>query len=660
MSRMKALALQELYDEQLDLEPANDTDFPVQQFDGAVRAWARGAEGHAAPAARSAGGGHSPGRGPEGADALGLTNNINKSPDSVGSGVGSAADDSPPPLWETLSSGWDQVLILREGGISRVDSKTRGIRLDNQTGERRKVERKSRVPLQELADRVLTDDAPRFVELARSQFPRGLVPHKIADAWFRKLDRGVLKRRPDAPTAYLRLLHADREMGEEATRRARKECGKNTLCRDYVDSEGRPRRLLTRLFCRSHREKHCAKVRGGELYERLKAQYLRDREHDRGPWLFVTVCIDPKDFTTQTEAYRSLQNKQRKFIDRLRRKLKLHDLAYFGNVEEHANGWPHMHFLFRSERLAEQMVEAAGSQGWAHLCSMVEEAEQRRSAPLERWKSEVAEWSEGGQLGPKPRRPRAATARCPFASLRKDLNSLAVAAGFGKAGFYIGPVRDWEAACGYMVKWEDDPSAVAGRVAGELSKTRQNPGRYAGLPLHFRRWRPSGKRGDGKLTSFFLDEPKARPEHSDEQLINVGILSGPPVHSSLETRRPSSQSPTRQERDSGDLDRLVALLKEQGSESDLEVYRLDMRGEKKTRILKSGKPKLEYPRVRTRASWSLDPPVAAGANEPPSGAAPIAAAPNPELPPLPEWEACNSAPAGIGGKQLRIGFGQSG
>ncbi len=112
---------------------------------------------------------------------------------------------------------------------------------------------------------------------------------------------------------------------------------------------------------------------------------------------------------------------------------------------------------------------------------------------------------------------------------------MAVEAGLGQTGFYIAPARDDAALTGYITKWEGDPSAQRSRsrVAGELSKASQAPGLVGLMPRHFRRFRASGSAGDGKETSFFLDEPiddwraiqgKGTAEQTWE-LESVGIVS---------------------------------------------------------------------------------------------------------------------------------------
>jgi hypothetical protein len=103
------------------------------------------------------------------------------------------------------------------------------------------------------------------------------------------------------------------------------------------------------------------------------------------------------------------------------------------------------------------------------------------------------------------RQKKRATGRgaCPFPDLRHQLSDIAVAVGFGKAGFYLEPVLDIDKAAYYLTKTQlrSSPSTVA----EELTKTRQVPGV---IPRHFRRFRSSGKAGNGRLTSFFLDEKR--------------------------------------------------------------------------------------------------------------------------------------------------------
>lgn len=133
----------------------------------------------------------------------------------------------------------------------------------------------------------------------------------------------------------------------------------------------------------------------------------------------------------------------------------------------------------------------------------------------------VADWSALCALvkQAKVRKKRTGHAACPFSALRHDLTALAEAAGFG-AVFQIEPILSAEDIADYVTKSQVRPS-VCGPV-GDMAKTSQIP---AVIPPHFRRFRSSGKKGDGKLSSFFMDEE--REERDKPDTLDLMIVRAP-------------------------------------------------------------------------------------------------------------------------------------
>jgi hypothetical protein len=363
------------------------------------------------------------------------------------------------------------------------------------------------------------------------------------------------------------LLRAIEEDARRLAGKSAEVCGKLTFEHRYRDSKGVECRRWWRATCGSHRCPHCSKLLAFAEAARVRSQLIRDVEAHRPPALFLTLTLDPTRYSAPVEALRQLHVTFRDFIELLRARCGLAaaggELAYWYAVESHASGWPHVHALIRCEALANKMLscerrvkrsrtpdELATAESWqrreeAATRSKTARNENRRllaeyvgtrgckgvpahvrralhaRAELEAERLVSAEpvaptvmdlvadpapsWDALCERVRAARQKKRATGRgaCPFPDLRHQLSDIAVAVGFGKAGFYLEPVLDIDKAAYYLTKTQlrSSPSTVA----EELTKTRQVPGV---IPRHFRRFRSSGKAGNGRLTSFFLDEKR--------------------------------------------------------------------------------------------------------------------------------------------------------
>jgi hypothetical protein len=388
--------------------------------------------------------------------------------------------DLPEPPFSTL--------LLVEDGVALCDRERAGVLVDEH-GERHDVRRRQAAPVDNLADEVPGEHREAFVEAASVLFRSGNVPHQVATRW-RSLvaEAGWCDPAEGDHLARHGLALAAAFDALDLRDASRERCGKLTFEQAMRVEQNIVRRWW-RATCRSHRCPGCAKLLGLAEAQRLVAQLQRDEAAGRPPCVFFTVSVDRSRYETAVEAMKDLVNRLRAYDHSLRRRYGK-DLAYWRTVESHAEGWPHVHLLVRSARLNHALVADAAVTGWPAL---VEACAAARDVP-------------------KGRRRR-----CPFPRERRWLNDAAVEAGLGFAGFYVEPVRDPEDAGLYLTKEQTRPSRST--IAGEMTKGRQVP---VVLPRHFRRFRASGKAGDGKPSSFYLDEPKA--EKAEVETLNLAIV----------------------------------------------------------------------------------------------------------------------------------------
>lgn len=318
-------------------------------------------------------------------------------------------------------------------------------------------------------------------------------------------DPGTIQHRPDAweyveedgqEGARHLLARALIREGLRLKEKSRRTCGERTLEHRWQDATGN-HRSWCRLTCRSQRCPACATDLGRKEGDRIYGQILRDVKCGRAPLVMMTITADRSRYASSVELMRDLVERVAVVVQRLRRHYG-DDLAYVLSVEFHEDGWPHVHLLIRCADLNQAMLDDSGERSWTDLVARVA----KESDPGAEWHG------------------------CPFRRLRRRLNSWVVDAGLGRTGFYVAPVVSSESALTYVTKSQDGSKSkrgVTSPISAEITKTTQITGVF---PPHFRRFRHSGKAGDGRLSSFFVDEPaRGKPER---QTIDLAILRARP------------------------------------------------------------------------------------------------------------------------------------
>ena len=301
-----------------------------------------------------------------------------------------------------------------------------------------------------------------------SYYPGGAVPGPVLE----RLDEERIDTwkadRPPEDFVRFGLGNALERDGMFLGRNQRAMCGAITLERRVLTPDRRVVRELRAMLCRSHRCPHCGPILAARWKAQLRAQLARDRTEGRDHHVHLTLTLPRRRYQNGAVASKLAlsgdKGPWRRFLERLRRRFSV--MAYLRVIEFHDDGWPHAHVIFRSEALVEAMLAEAG----------VGTVEQLRARLLDYEAETLARHAEGK-----------CARRHPYASLRRELEDLAHAAGWGRAGFDADLVRE--------------PAAIA----AELCKTDQlHPDMARGV----RRFQASGKAGDGKSTSFFHDQDR--------------------------------------------------------------------------------------------------------------------------------------------------------
>jgi len=421
--------------------------------------------------------------GPAGLTPLGIS--------VTGEGESEAEKPRAERLWEQTQPLASTFLLVEEG-ISLCGDDQAGVLVD-EFGERHAIKRKRAVPIERLAEFVPEEHRALFVQSAKALFRAGRVPPQIVTQFKRLTEEtGWPAGKAGVYHAQHGLSHAVGEDALDLRDKVRAECGKQTFTYSWRDKNGE-HCVWWRKPCRSHRCPSCAKLLGMWEANRLVRQLQRDEAQSRPPCVFFTVSVARDRYETSVEAQKDLLLRMRAYFRTLRKKYG-QDLAYWYAVEFHAAGWPHAHMLVRSAGLVAAFLEDSKQADWPSLVSRCLAA-----------------------LTTKKGRRR----QCPFGRERRLLNTLAVEVGLGRTGFYAEPVRDPEDVAHYLVKEQTRPSRSP--VGRELTKHHQV---LDTLPRHFRRFRPSGKAGDGRASSFYIDEPLR--ERPSRDTIFLGIIHAKP------------------------------------------------------------------------------------------------------------------------------------
>lgn len=281
--------------------------------------------------------------------------------------------DAARPPFPSLMRVYDGVGLAGKGSA--------GVFVD-EWGERTTAKTRPPVPIAALLPEVSEEHRAAFEASGRRLYRTGLVPAPVVAQW-RSLIADSGWTTGGAWQAAHSLAYAADQDAEDLRDKARETCGAYTVeyrCR-FTDEAGEVResRSWRRLWCRSHREPHCAKVLGNREKDRLLAQMDRDREAGRPEWVFMTVTVDRTRYAEgqagEVEAMMDLLVRLRAYVRLLRRRYceveettgptgrirrkRVSDLAYWYCVEFHTKGWPHVHLALRSRWLNEALLADA-------------------------------------------------------------------------------------------------------------------------------------------------------------------------------------------------------------------------------------------------------------------------------------------------------------
>ena len=89
----------------------------------------------------------------------------------------------------------------------------------------------------------------------------------------------------------------------------------------------------------------------------MKCRRLAARTRDAAPNRMLTLTLDPRFWTTPRQAFDATRRKIPPFFKELRERFGL--IEYLRVTELTKNGWPHYHFLIRSDYLPHPVLKAA-------------------------------------------------------------------------------------------------------------------------------------------------------------------------------------------------------------------------------------------------------------------------------------------------------------